>query len=440
MLVRDLLPDLGRDWLGSAFRKASAAPRLSGFPGAFRIGDDGPFPMPPPTSAAASKARVTLSSTLRRTMLVRDLLATSAPPEAAPAPPRVGPPPSRRASLCTAGLTCCISCISSGVSPDGVSPGGVSPDRGRHASARPLEAEPPRRRLSAPSSCGAKGGTSTCTTIGPSASGGMHRVAARWPGLRGRMSPTPTASDAECLSGFTTSDAGAAMSKVDLLRGMPGDPLRPPRRWLGEPLREFGDPPRPKTSSRTRSSKSSPSALSKGVCARDGSALVSERRLVSDCDRDCDARDCARDCTRDGSADSPFLGRRGRSAVGKLADQLRGRSLGGSGRRFVSVRRRSIWTAGAELLDGTLDTSEAGAFERCRRSKSVRPWTRGGVVKNGEHKDKERNSPPFFTTLPTNLQFLSHSSAFNTNHHVPDHAHGPPTSLQVKTQKPNRYD
>ena len=74
-----------------------------------------------------------------------------------------------------------------------------------------------------------------------------------------------------------------------------------------------------------------------------------ERRLASDCDRDCDERDCARDCTRDGSADSPLRGRRCRSTVGNFADQLRGRSLGGSGRRFVSVRRRSIPAVHAQL-------------------------------------------------------------------------------------------
>ena len=218
MLVRDLLPDLGRDLLPRSAVPLEAAPpgklesrlsepRLSSFTGftgddAFRIGDEGPVPTPPPTRLAASNASVTLSSTLRRFMLLRDLLATRPPPEAAPAPSRAGPPPCRRASSCTADLPCCISCILSCVSPV------ASPDRGRHASALPpalppallLEAEPPRRRWSAPSSCGAKGGASTCITIGPSASGGMLRVAARWPGLRGRVRPMPTASDAECLS------------------------------------------------------------------------------------------------------------------------------------------------------------------------------------------------------------------------------------------------
>ena len=64
----------------------------------------------------------------------------------------------------------------------------------------------------------------------------------------------------------------ATASKLDLLRVRPAEPLRPPRRWpgeplrgLGEPLRECGDDDRPKTSLSTRSSKSSPSALSKGV-------------------------------------------------------------------------------------------------------------------------------------------------------------------------------
>ena len=161
----------------------------------------------------------------------------------------------------------------------------------------------------------------------------------------------------------------ATASKLDLLRVRPGEPLLPPRRWpgeplreLGEPLRECGDDDRPKTSLSTRSSKSSPSALSKGVCTRDGSVLVSERRLASecerrlanDCDRDCDERDCARDCTRDGSADSPLCRRSCRSTVGNFAAQLRGRSLGGSGRRFVSVRRRSIRVVSSPRTAGVL--------------------------------------------------------------------------------------
>ena len=73
------------------------------------------------------------------------------------------------------------------------------------------------------------------------------------------------------------------------------------------------------------------------------------------------------------------------------------------------------------------------AFEVCP---TLDAW--GVCVKNGEDKDKERNSPPFFTTLPTNLQFLSHSSAFNTNHHVPDHAHGPPPTSKNPKTKPLR--